>query len=344
MPILRNPSVVDFATADLLDPQDLNRQFAYCGTSIAAAASRRITSWVMPLQFCRSVATATTQAATQETLTFRFRCPFTCVIERAYLNAHLTCTTELRFVIEDASSNTPQGAQIPHLTTGGAVTDAAIETSDFNPSRVLLVAGTEYEFILQNAGTFSLERYDVTLHMATDRWTPAATDDVPDFELTTPYRDETFPDAVTFLANIAAVQAQSDKFVDADYVAPAPLLWPLYNFDSSASLSREIPRFDSARASSRIVNVFCAVEMATTGGGTITVNIRNEAGTVVGTFSFSVAGVLQASDNQDFNISLSDADSGISVDAAENYSMEIVCSSASPALVTKAVVILWLAR
>lgn len=342
---------VEFNAGQTLDPSDLNNVFTYTRDVIADVASRRYTRSMLTYQFVTGVGTAYTNTA-NELLTYRFTCPNTCVIERAYLSANMTSSAEVKVDITTAAGGAVSGAVSPLLTTGGAVASAGTTVEDFAGNRIVLTAGAEYKITVSSTGTFTLSRFDVTLHVLTDRWVPSGTDVSPSLSPTL-FDEGTAPDATIVNANGTAASTAASSL--ASYVqAPSPVLFAIHGLTNATGLayrSFSLPRFDSARATSKIVAAYVYAFMNGTGGSTVTATIQDASVSTLYTATANVSGVPFASGGGVISspLVLSAATTGISVDVdtssflGSDWNITLTNASATTTA-TKAYCILWLSR
>lgn len=348
-----------FQTGKALDPADLNALFFYMKDALADVASKRLQRSVLPIQFVEAMGTPYTQATALETRTQRFICPNTCIVERAMLFAQLTCSGgPVTVTIEDTGGSTPAGATTPWLTTkdavvtegdsqslssDGIVSSAASEVFAINNNRVLLVAGTEY-LIKVTGSTFTLNRFDLSLHLATDRFVPAGTDLKPTFAPDL-LGDADTRDADGVTADKAEVEAAA-AVLAARYSAPSPVLFVAHGFLSTtdADLLRfELPSFCTDRAAAKTLRAYLFVDMAGTGGTTVTATLLDWNGVTISTLTANVAGVQQASASASINNTLTQIEADASTSQARD--LRVVFANASAGTTCrKATLLLWVDR
>lgn len=334
-----NRQRVRWNTDRVLHPEDLNVLYQYARDVVRDVGQRRFTKGLALMQFVTDVGTPYTNATPTETLTFRFTCPVTCVVERAFLNANMTSSADVQFTFTTSAGATPTGCINPLLSTGAAVASAATETLDINVDKFVLTAGQEYKLVCSSTAAFSLERCDVVLHIATDRWTTAGTAAIPDF-VPTSFTQANFRDAALVAANNTALTTEAAKFA-ANVIAPAPLSYVRHAFDSTtdADLLR-FPLPTYTRANCVVRRIYLYVSMATTGGTTVTVAMQNAAGAAVRTVTANVAGLTQVSADSG---ALTDLLLGSPATTTDDY--RIVFANASAAVsCLKAQALIWLSR
>lgn len=338
-----------FATNDLLAPSDLNDVFRFAGQALDEASSKRWAKATVVIPFMPSIAVPYTEATVPAAVrTVRFLCGQTCVIERAFLRANLVSTAAVEVNITAASGGaTPAGATTPWLSTLAAVSSPTTDVSDTNPDRVLLVAGTEYIIAVSSTGTFTLGRFDVELHTATDRWTPAGTLIAPTYSPTL-FTDASAPNATVVAANISTLTTETNKLAN-NVLAATPMFFQVHSLLSGTDIDLRtfpIPRFASTRAQSRVVRMFLRVEMAAIGGvgQTVSATLRNAGGTSLQAVSVSVNGVSTGVSQDSTAISIPVAGVGVSAGTTtDDYKLEFANSSAGTAA-AKVTCFLWLSR
>lgn len=350
-----------WATGQVLAPEDLNALFAYARDALTDVSSKRWVKAPLTFPFRSDVGVAYTQAS-GDLLSYRFTAPFTCVVERCYFHGNFTSAAELKVSITKVSDgSTPTGASTPLLSSKGAITgndddgytesetgiisDATDTTHDINVDRFVLVAGTEYNVTVSSTGNFSLERFDVTFHFAIDRWTLGASTLRPAFS-PTPFTDASMRDATVVAANNASMATQAAMFASAR-TACVPILFVKHGFVSgtSSNLRRKtIPLFDPARASSRILRVYTDAVMASAlGTGDVTATIANAAGATQVTAAATITGVARAAgDSGAVNKALEGA-AGDTADATKDWRLEWANADAAVSC-QRASALVWVAR
>jgi hypothetical protein len=340
---------VDFETGQVLTEEDMNDVVNYARDAIVDVAERRFTKSALLLQFVEDVGTPYTQAMNVEELTYRFRCPNTCIIERGFLSANMTSNAAVTVVIETTAGATPTNCTNPYLTTGAAVASASTDTTDFNPERFVLAANTEYLIKVVSSGSFTLNRFDVILHVTTDRWTPSGTSQlpVPDPGLVLSYNTPILAAQATApQSDLVAAAARFASFK----AAPAPALFVKHGLLSTTDAdirTFNIPRFQSTRAQCQCVRVYVWAYMAGVGGTTVTAtlyNAPNGGGSAVATASANVAGVTQAGgDSGALTQSMVSAAAGVITTAASDYSLVLANASAATNAI-KVYALVWFGR
>ncbi len=338
MKVLTAP--LTFIDGDILVPEDLNSLYLYARDAVADVASRRWAKAIFPIQ-CVQVVGTTIDELSAALLVHRFKCPVTCVAERAFLNANMTSSAEVTVAIIATGGSTPTGATVPLLATGGAVTSAAIDTTDTNNDRFVLTAGQEYSITIATAGaaTFDLHRCDITLHLAVDRWTLAGTTSIPDFDPVL-VNDASARDATVVAANNAALTTESAKFALA-LTAPMPMVFHVHNFVSGTDADLRtitIPRIATARGKCVIKRIYLFADMAAAGGAADTVTATIGAGVATA----DVNGVAYAAaDSGALSIALDGAVSAATT--GDDLSLVLVNNDAANTC-NRATVIVWVAR
>lgn len=345
-------SPVTFLTTNGLDSADLNTVYSYVRTAINDVAARRFTRSMLTYNFVTDVGTAYTNTA-NEMLIYRFTCPNTCIIERAYLSANMTSSAEVKVDITTAAGGAVSGAVSPLLTTGGAVASADTTVEDFSGNRIVLTAGVEYRFTVSSSAAFTLNRFDVTLHLATDRWVPAGSDQAPTFFSPYLFDETSYPEASQITSNNTNASGAAGYFATYSQAA-SPVLFTMHGL-TNATLqvyrAHGLPRFDSARAAAKIVGIYLYAFMAGTGGTTVTATLADAAGSTIHTTTANVSGVTVASAGGAVSLAsdLSVATPGVSVDVNTSGAFGsdwILTFTNASATVTasKVYCLLWLSR
>lgn len=350
-----------WATGQPLPPEELNLLYEYARDAVDDVGRKRWAKAPLLFPFRSGLGTPYTEAS-GELLTYRFTCPFTCVVERCYLDGNFTCAAELKVSITKASdASTPTGASAPLLSTLGATTGndtggyaesatgiiatATDDTRDVNQDRFVLAAGVEYKLTVSSSAAFSLQRFDVILHLAVDRWTLGATTTMPRFAPTL-FTDASARDATVVAANNTALATEAARFANAR-TACFPMLFVKHGFLSGTDadlLKRTIPLFDPARASCRILRSYVYAVMASAGGtGAVTATIQNAAGAAQVTASATITGVAYASgDSGAVNKSLEGA-AGDTVDTTKDWRLDFANADAAVSC-SRAHALVWVAR
>lgn len=331
-----------WATGDALSPEDLNRAWLYAKDAIIDVREKRWARSAITFPFVEDVGTPYTQAMNAEELTYRFICPVTCIVERGFLHGNFTASADFAVrLLKSSDSSVPQGATNPYLEFDAAVTDAAVDTTEINVDKALLVAGTEYKIVVSGT-TFSLNRADVTLHIACDRWTTAGSLALPNFDPTL-FTDYTKLNGATAATNNTNLSTEAAKFANAK-TAPHPLLFVKHGLLSGTDADLRtfnIPRFDPARAKARIKRLY--LWAYTAGACTISAQLQDETGANVGSaVNAVVAATTGSADSGALSVSLEQA-AGASADTTKDYRVVLANSSAVNNAI-KVYALLWLAR
>jgi hypothetical protein len=342
-------SPVNFVTGEMLDVRDINAALGYVRDATIFAARKRYNRSVIVIPFVTSVSSAYTHADIgTDKVQFRFTCPNTCVIERAYLNANMTCSAEVKVDITTTGGTTASGASSPWLSTDTAITDASVDTEDVSLDRVQLTAGTEYKITVSGGGAaVSMQRFDVILHVLTDRWTPSGT-----------YIDQEEvarvsgldPDTVTTAANVNAKNTLLSTYTGnfATYkTAPSPALFHIHGLTSTTDADLRtfrVPRFSSTTAQGKAVNlyVFALTGGAGSPGDTVTATLQNSAGSTLVTATADASGAAGWTTGSTGAISQSLVGAVSTEDSSSDY--RIVLATNSAGTITKAHAILWVSR
>jgi len=282
-----------FISGTPLAPEDLNDVYNYARDAVADVAQRRWARFMVPYQWVTTVDAPYTEAS-GILLEHRFTCPLTCVVERAFLSADMTSAANVTVnIVKVSGGATPSGCSVPWLSTNGAVASAA---EDVNLDRFQFDAGAEYKITVASTGTFTLSRFDLTLHVAVDRWTVAGVSAIPDFDPTL-FTDASARDATVVAANNAALAAQVALF-SAALSACAPTTYQAHNFISTTDLDVlrfMVPRFSSVRAQCVAKRLYVFGSMAAAFTGTIKAILKTQANVVLATATATFAAATQAS-------------------------------------------------
>lgn len=345
MKVLTAP--ITFVTGDALVPADLNALYSYARDAVADVASKRWAHGIVPIQCVQLVGTTITQAS-GALLVHRFKCPVTCIVTRAFLSANMTSDNEVTVAITaTAGGATPTGATSPWLTTRGAVTSAATDTEDINTDRFVLTAGTEYSITIATAsGNFALSRFDVTMHVAVDRWTLAGTTSIPDFDPTL-VTDASARDATVVSANNTALTTEANKFASA-LTAPMPSVFHVHNFLSGTDADLRtipIPRILSTRGKLVAKRIYVFADMAAAGGAgdTVVADLQNAAGASQASATADVNGVSYAAGDSGAISVTVDATNVSAATVADDYNLVVTNNDAANQC-NRAKVIIWWAR
>jgi hypothetical protein len=341
---------IAFETGDTLAPEDLNAVFLYAKDALEDVSSKRWAEGMIPFPFVEDVGTAYTQAMNVEERTYRFTCPVNCVVKRGYFSGNFTATPAagdtvgLRVDLTDTGGAVPAGATAPYLQSGAtAVASATTDTSDSNLERVALTGGTEYKFVVSIAagGVFTLNRFDVVLHVDVDRWSVSGSLAIPNFD-PTPFVDGVAGgNAATVAALQTSLNTEAAKLANAK-TAPMPILLAVrHNFTNATSINVTrftIPRVASARAKMVLKRIY--IYAYTAGATTVRGILRDQAGAQIGgNIDCVVAGTQASKDSGALSVAL---DGGVSATTTSDYTFELVDTSATN--VIKAYAIGWVAR
>jgi len=338
-------------TGDALAPQDLNHLYLYTQDVISDLAQRRWAKAPLSLPFVRDVATPYTQALGVEERRYRFTCPMSCVVERAFINARMTATVApATWTISKAAGGAvPTGVSTPWLSTQGALvgspgvpsTDGIIasvsDVTKVNNDRFVLDAGSEY-IIELGGNTYSLDRGDLIMHCATDRWQSTGALTYPTFSPTL-FSDASTRDAAVVVANNSAAATEIARFAKTANAGMTPRLFVRHGFTNATSanvLTFTIPRVAAARGEATIVRLYLYV--VTAGATTITATLRNQAGVTQATVTANVVGTQLSVDSGVLAIDIGGAAAHI---VANDFSLTLANSSATNCL--KAQVLMWTA-
>lgn len=356
-----NPTA--FITGDVFSPSDLNAAMNYAAAAVADVASKRFQHSFLPIPFVEDMATGYTQASSTEERTQRFICHKTCFVDRVFLSANLVSSAEVTVDITLAAGGVPAGSVSPWLSTKGAtltslsgaattsttgiIASANDDVTDLQIERVLLVAGTEYLITVATTGTFTISRFDVILHLVVDRWTLAGTTDVPSFQ-PVQYTDSITDDQNVVNGNVALLDAKAGAFLGASG-ACTPALFLLHNLvgggaPTAANLrTLTLPRFDSARAQSKLVRVYLFVAMDAAVTTTITLQVIDELSNVLATITAALVAQAQKTvDSGVLAISMTAATPAISSTVAKDY--QLIFSSNNANNARKVAALLWFSR
>lgn len=336
---------VDFAAGDILSPDDLNDLWLYSKDCVDDVKQKRFAITPLPLQFVEAVDTPYTEAMNIEERTFRFKSPFPVIVTRGFLHANLVSTAAVKVDIVPAAGGTVPGCTSPFLTTGGAVASASVDTFDENVDKFVLAKDTEYLIKVTTTGTFTLNRFDVILLLATDRWASSGTPSPPDFAPTL-VRDVDNRDATVVNANNTALTTEANKFA-ANKSAPMPMMFVKHGMLSGTSANLRtfrVPLVDVVRCRMRAVRIYVFAYMAGVGGGTVTADLQNSAGVSQASAVANVAGVTQATgDSGALTNKLIEGVVGCSADNAQDWKL-VLSNSAGAVNAIKVVALVWVAR
>lgn len=344
---------VRFTTGEILAPEDLNAILLYAKDALDDVASRRFAKTLLPLPLVEDCGTPYTQAMNVEELTYRFIPVATCIVERVFLHANMTCTGELQVNITDLAGNPPAGATTPWLsskdaidmTTGqlvdastGIIASATDDVQILNVDRVLLVKDTEYKIIVSGTANFTISRGDLVLHLATDRWQPAGAILLPNFQPTL-FSDATARDATLVNANTTSLTTEKNKLA-ANLRAPVPAIFVKHNFVTGTSVNIRkwrIPTIAAARGQMKTIRV--DVFAFTAGALSITATLKDAAGVTKTTTTAVVAGTQKSTVGGAVSLDMTGGDAS---DPTKDWSLELSSNSATNCV--KAYAHVWLSR
>lgn len=339
MKVLTTSPVV-FATNDVLDPGDVSETYNRARDSLLDVEQKRWEHHTIVLPFVESLSSTYTQASSLEERTYRFMCPTTCIVERAFLNANLVSSADVQVTIASVAAVTPAGATTPWLATGGAVAANTVDVTDLNVDRVLLVAGTTYLIVVSSGGTFTLSRFDVILHVATDRWTQAGSSVLPAYNPTLP-TDANAIDATVIASNNSTLATAAALF-SANKLAPAPELMVAHNVTNAAAVTFRIPRLDSTRAQCIVVRLMLFVHMDSAAtAATVTALLKDNSGATVQTLTAAMAGVSQKTVDSGV-IAQSLAAVASSANSSDDFTLVVSTNTADN--VRKVYALMWVSR
>jgi hypothetical protein len=340
MKIITTPRV--WTTGELLAPEDLDALYLYAKDAVSDRASARWARSWLPVPFVTDVGAPYTEAS-GALLTFKFTCPTTCIIEGAHLSASMVSSAEVTVSITATSGGaTPSGATTPWLSTGGEVLSAAVDTKDENLDRILLAAGTEYSITVASSGTFTLDRFDLMLRIAVDRWCLAGTTSVPAFSPTL-LSDASFADATVIAANNTALATEGAKFASA-LGAVFPILFVHHGLTSGTSNAMRrhtLPRMATARGTMVMKRLYIDAVMAANVTSAVAASVLNAGLVSVGVVSSAslVAASRASGDSGAVSVNLHGADAE---NTANDYVMQLSSGTATNCL--RASALLWVAR
>jgi hypothetical protein len=338
---------VQFQTGDILPPEDLNHVFLYARDAVLDVTEKRFTKSSLTFPFVVDMVTPYGDVMTgTEELIYRFICPTTCVVLRGFLNANMVSSAEVQVNITRTLGGSITGLVSPWLSTvsntntTGAIVDNTVITTDINVDRFVLNAGDEYQIAVSSTGTFSLNRFDVTLDIATDRWCPSGTTSVPDFNPTL-MTDASGLDPSIVNNNVTALTTTMSGFVTH---APAPMLFVKHGLVSGTDINLcqfHVPRFLSSRAVSVIRRLYVWCFMSGTGGSTVSAILKNAAGTTITTASVNMSGLTHGSgDSGNVAVALH----GAATDNASNDFTVLLNNVSGGVNAIKIYALLWVSR
>lgn len=337
-------SPVTFLTNDALDPADLNTLYQYASDAVDDVSQKRFQDSLLVLQYVEDVSSAYSNSSSTEELTYRFTCPNTCMVKASFLHANLVSTAEVRVTITTAAGASVPGAAVPLLTTSGAIPVVTVDTVNSSSDRFLLTAGVTYLFTVSSTGSFTLNRFDVILQLAVDRFTPTGTPIAPAFNPTL-FTATNAPDATVVAANNTALSTASAVFA-ANVVAPTPLLFVRHNVVTSSTISPRtysIPRYFNGRAQARITRIYLYAAMDATTGSTVSATLKDNGGSTLATVSANMSGISQiTADSGALNIPIVSATSTVSTTVTLDYSL--VLANASATNCRKLYALVWISR
>lgn len=353
MKVISTP--ITFLAGRPLTPEDLNSLYLYGKDAVSDVAGKRWTKAPLLFPFCTSLSAPYTETS-GELLSYRFTCPVTCVVERGFLHANMTSVGEVKVDITVASTGaTPAGCSVPWLSTKGAINGAVVSTTGIiasstldvqgiNVDRFVLDAGVEYKITVSSAAAFVLSRFDVTLHLAIDRWTLAGTTSQPAYAPAL-FTDASSANAVVVADNNTALSTQAALFAGAR-TAPTPMLFVRHGFNAVTTtnlLRQMMPVLDPARARASIMRGYIYAVVSNILGNTITCTIRNAAAVAQFALPVITTGLLyNSADSGALNLTIEGV-AGDPAVTANDWRVDLSSSSLFTTC-TRAHVLLWVAR
>jgi hypothetical protein len=327
-----------FLASDIVDANDVARTLRYAVDAFADVSSMRMQETPLRLPFMAGE--ALTAGASLETRTARFRAPFDCTIERAILSANLVCSADVQVTIETAAGATPDGATVPWLSTGGALTAADTDLEDIAPERVSLVGGTTYLVKIVPTGTMTVDRFDLTLHLRFDRWQLTTSTTLVPPTVTIP-RSGDARNATTVNASAIAI-AIAALSLAANNGTLTPIVVSEANFVTPTNQVQQIPRGLNTRAQGRIVRIDLFAHWDAVSGDVVTGELLDQAAAVLETITVTNGATQQAASTLTCNRSLVSATANVTTTQAQDFSFRMRSNGATN--VRKAYAVLWVAR
>ena len=340
-------SPYQFVVGELLDPSAQAMNTEYARDAVLDVAAKRFNHAPLTLQFVESCAVGYTQALSQEQRSFRFFCPNTIELVRAFFSYQGTgagsgSTVQVNLV-DMSTGLAPPGVTNPILTISADATASTQPATFLRP--VVFTAGQQYRFELTASGAFAAEKAEVTLHLRSDRYTPAGTDQLqtPALVLLNETNDLS---AATFAGTVTPITtAAANNFGTALVPALKPILVSAHNFTNAAGFANllrfDIPRATNTQRRANLIRVFLAAVMSSPGnaGQTVSLQLQDQAGGVLSTTSVSVAAAAAAQTTATIAVNLATSTAGIKSTTASDY--RVVLATNDVISVYKAYAYIW---
>lgn len=332
-----------FRDGELLDSVRANDNLQSVLDVEADVSARRIVRSMLLLRFQTDCAAGYTQALSAENRTFRFSCPRTMVLERAFWTYEGTGTDIRVDLVEVDSGLPPAGVTNPLVS----VASGAPVASDIDVTQVVLLAGVHYKFTITAAGAFSGTKADLILHLAHDRFQGLSGRDERLIPAPRYLTEQSDLSVATWLAHVdSGAQPANSNFSDGFKAGFAPVFahMPGLTSGTSASLCRwDIPRVDTALRRQRIVAVtaYCILASAGAAGQTVTWSVQDQTGATVASWIVTVDGLTYAHFTaHSLSISLQSATAGIASTPGSDY--RIVVSTNGATTIQKTYAYVWM--
>ena len=334
MKVIDNVPAVQFTAGDTVAPEDINRVFNYVADAIDDVSEKRYAICALVLPFVDDMATPLTNASPTNLRFHRFVCPVDCMVLRAFVdgNATLAASMAIRLVLAGTSTEAA-GATNPLLSLASPAV-VGVDVNDINVQRVQLVAGQPYEVVLPGTA-WSVERLDVVLHVAVDRWSLAGVVNEPAF---TPTRlIDQFADSSPVSSNVTLANAESAKFSARGMACCLLIARNFHSATAATNLTFSLPTYISTRANARIVRAYLST--SSTAAGTVTATIRNAAAAIVATVVNSGGVTLTTVDSGVLSIAVNAGNPSL---AAQDFNVDFTTTTVSPQVCQRAALLVWI--
>lgn len=334
-----------FITGDVLDPEDINSTFNYAQDVLIDVQSKRYQYSTLTLQFVETVGTPYTNASALEERTYRFRVEKPIVIERGYFSANMTSAAAVNVELVNLFSLPPPGGTAPYMTTGGAVASAATVVSDINTEKIRLGTSTEYLIRVVSSGIFTLNRFDVVLHLKSDRWIAASNFLQQGSFIPAQFNDASSTGAAA-INNTAANLTTAVASFAANKLTHSPAFVVRHNFNNATAATRLtfiVPRENSGKTQGIVVNMYAVAFFDAAVTTTVTFTLRDQAAVPITTLTLTfVAQTTQSGISAITTTALTLAQANAVADIAQDYTLLIASGSAT--ICRKAYCYIWISR
>jgi len=279
-----------FQAGEVLDPNHLNSVWKYKQDLVSDTAEQRYVESVINLNFVKDAFNGYSNSDSAFLRSFIFTPPEDIYVTRSFLYSQMasggTGVAQV-FIQTYPGGVTVSGATAPHLEVDASVTS---EQRDYNPARFKLTGGQAYRVYLAGTGTFTTERFEVQLHVLSDVYGFGA---APEFTPALVTEASPLSESVQDLNEFNYTTAASNLTGSSQAVAPVCSAYHSVTVDTASNdeVRHFLPSMQSTRVSSGyIAYVSAQVQFASNQTGTMYIEIKNSAGTLVASVSKAFGG------------------------------------------------------